>query len=72
MQAYCFKCRAKREIKNEQKVVLKNGGASTRGTCSLCGTKVFRLGKVMRVCKGLRHTNLSDKRFLEGQTCQEV
>ncbi len=45
MEAYCFKCRAKKEIKNEEKVVLKNGRAATRGTCLVCGTKVFRLGK---------------------------
>lgn len=45
MQAYCFKCQAKREIKNEQKVVLKNGRAASRGTCSVCGAKVFRLSK---------------------------
>jgi RNase P subunit RPR2 len=45
MQAYCFKCRAKREIKNPQNVTLKNGRPAVRGTCSVCGTKVFRIGK---------------------------
>lgn len=45
MQAYCFRCRAKKEIKNPQKVVLKNGRPATRGLCPGCGTKVFRIGK---------------------------
>lgn len=45
MQAYCFKCRAKREIKNPENVTLKNGRPAVRGTCSACGTKVFRIGK---------------------------
>ena len=45
MDAYCFKCRAKREIKNPKRVTLKNGKPATRGICSVCGTKVFRIGK---------------------------
>lgn len=45
MQAYCFKCRMKREIRNPQNVTLKNGRPAVRGTCSVCGTKVFRIGK---------------------------
>jgi len=44
-QAYCFKCRAKREIRNPQNVTLKNGRPAIRGTCPVCGTKVFRIGK---------------------------
>jgi len=45
MEAYCFKCRAKREIKNPQPVTLKNGRPATRGVCPTCGTKVYRIGK---------------------------
>lgn len=44
-QAYCFKCRAKREIKNPAKITLKNGRPATRGSCPVCGTKVFRIGQ---------------------------
>lgn len=44
-EAYCFKCRAKREIKNPTQVVLKNKRPATRGVCPVCGTKVFRIGK---------------------------
>ena len=43
-EAYCVKCKAKREIKDAQKVTLKNGKPATKGTCPKCGTKVFRIG----------------------------
>ena len=46
MEAYCFKCRTKREISNPQQITMKNGRPATRGTCPVCGTKVFRIGKV--------------------------
>ena len=45
MQAYCFKCRAMREINDPMQVILKNRRLATQGTCSVCGTKVFRMGK---------------------------
>ena len=45
MEAYCFKCRSKVEIKKAQKVTLKNGRPATKGVCPKCGTKVFRIGK---------------------------
>ena len=45
MQAYCFKCRTKREIKNPERVTLKNGKPATQGVCPVCGTKVFRIGQ---------------------------
>ena len=45
MQAYCMKCRGKREIKNAKSITMKNGSPATQGICSVCGTKVFRIGK---------------------------
>ena len=33
MEAYCFKCRSKREIKSPQQVTLKNGRPATQGVC---------------------------------------
>jgi len=45
MDAYCFKCRGKRQISNPECVTLKNGRPATQGKCSVCGTKVFRIGK---------------------------
>jgi len=45
MQAYCMKCRAKREMANPRPVTLKNNRPATQGSCSACGTKMFRIGK---------------------------
>ena len=45
VEAYCVKCRAKRDIKNPTRVTLKNKKPATKGTCPVCGTKVFRIGK---------------------------
>lgn len=45
MEAYCLKCRDKREISNPEQVTLKNGRPATMGYCPKCGTKVFRIGK---------------------------
>ena len=45
MQAYCVKCRAKREMKDAKPVTMKNGKPATQGTCPVCGTKMFRIGK---------------------------
>ncbi|MFC2066293.1 DUF5679 domain-containing protein [Chloroflexota bacterium] len=45
MQAYCFKCRTKKEIKDPERVTLKNGRPATRGICPTCGTKLFRIGQ---------------------------
>lgn len=43
-EAYCVKCRAKREIKNPEQVTMKNGRPATKGTCPVCGTALFRIG----------------------------
>jgi len=45
MQAYCVKCRAKREMKDPKAITMKNGKPATQGVCSVCGTKMFRIGK---------------------------
>ncbi|MGI8915071.1 MAG: DUF5679 domain-containing protein [Chloroflexota bacterium] len=45
MEAYCVKCREKREIKDPKAVTLKNGKPATRGTCGVCGTTIMRIGK---------------------------
>lgn len=45
MEAYCVKCRTKREILDPQAEFNANGTPVTRGTCQVCGTKMFRIGK---------------------------
>ncbi len=43
MEAYCVKCKSKVEVKDPKEVVMKNGRAAINGTCSKCGTKVFKI-----------------------------
>ena len=45
MQAYCMKCRTKREMKDAKAITMKNGRPATQGVCPVCGTKMFRIGK---------------------------
>jgi len=46
MDAYCVKCKAKKEMKDGKEVTMKNGRRAMKGACPDCGTKVFRiLGK---------------------------
>ncbi|MCH8939974.1 MAG: hypothetical protein IIC27_02460 [Chloroflexi bacterium] len=45
MEAYCMKCKTKREMKSAESTVMKNGRPATSGTCGTCGTKLFRIGK---------------------------
>jgi len=45
MQAYCMKCRKKREMKDARSVIMKNRKPAVRGICPVCGTKMFRIGK---------------------------
>jgi len=45
MEAYCVKCKTKREIQNPQAVFTATGTPGTRGTCPVCGTNLFRMGR---------------------------
>ena len=45
MEAYCVKCRSKREMSSPQAITMKNGRPATRGECPVCNTKMFRIGK---------------------------
>jgi hypothetical protein len=45
MQAYCVKCRAKKDMSNAKSITMKNGKPATQGVCPTCGTKMFRIGK---------------------------
>jgi NAD-dependent SIR2 family protein deacetylase len=44
-EAYCVKCRAKKEMSNPQEITMKNGKPATTGVCPDCSTKMFRIGK---------------------------
>ncbi len=45
-EAYCVKCKAKREMKDTVEVTMKNGRKAVKGTCSTCNTGMYKiLGK---------------------------
>ncbi len=45
-EGYCVKCKAKREMKDPEEVEMKNKRKAMKGTCTKCGTKMFKiLGK---------------------------
>lgn len=45
VQAYCVKCRTKRDMQNVEVTTLKNGRPAKKGKCGTCGTNMFRIGK---------------------------
>jgi hypothetical protein len=45
VEAYCVKCRSKKEMKNSKAITMKNKRPATSGTCPTCGTKMFKIGK---------------------------
>jgi DNA topoisomerase I len=45
VQAYCVKCREKRDMNDAQAVFTSTGTPGTRGKCGTCGTTLFRMGK---------------------------
>ena len=45
MEAYCMKCKTKREIKDPVAEFNAKGSPVTLGTCPVCGTKLYRMGR---------------------------
>lgn len=41
-EAYCVKCKTKREMKGAHIETLENGRKAAKGECSVCGTKLTR------------------------------
>lgn len=46
-EAYCVKCKAKREMKDEKEVEMNGKGgkkrAALKGTCPVCSTGMFKI-----------------------------
>jgi len=42
MEAYCVKCRQKREMKNERTETTDKGRRVAKGQCPVCGTNMTR------------------------------
>jgi len=45
VEAYCVKCKVKREMQNPTPVFTVKGQPATRGVCSKCSTNMFRMGR---------------------------
>ncbi len=45
MEAYCVKCKQKREIKDPDATFTSSGTPATTGVCPVCGTRLFRMGR---------------------------
>jgi DNA topoisomerase-1 len=45
MEAYCMKCKTKREMKDPVAQFNAKGSPVTIGICPVCGTKLYRMGK---------------------------
>ncbi len=45
LTAYCVKCKEKREMADPQPVFTAKAQPGTRGTCPVCGTNMFRMGR---------------------------
>lgn len=53
VEAYCLKCKTKRALLNPREVTMKNGRLAVQGSCPVCGTQLFRMGKL---APGYPHT----------------
>ena len=45
MEAYCMKCKTKREMSDPQAVFTSSGTPATQGSCPVCGTGMYRMGR---------------------------
>lgn len=43
MEAYCVKCKSKKEISEGKEVKMKNGRKAMKGKCPDCGTGMYRI-----------------------------
>lgn len=54
IEAYCVSCRDKVPMENPQAVWTRRGRPGTRGTCPVCGSTVFRMGRTEAHRSGAR------------------
>ena len=45
MEAYCVKCKQKRNMDPVERVILKNGRPAARGVCPVCSTRMMKFLK---------------------------
>ncbi|MFC1598583.1 DUF5679 domain-containing protein [Patescibacteria group bacterium] len=46
VQGYCVKCKAKQDMTDPKQITMKNGRPAVTGTCPVCSTKMFKIGKM--------------------------
>lgn len=51
MQAYCVKCKTKRDVKGPRDETTKNGRPIVKGACATCGTGINVIGKTVASLK---------------------
>jgi len=44
VEAYCVKCKSKREMADAKDVTMKNGRKAKKGKCPNCGTGMYKIG----------------------------
>ncbi|MFQ5924037.1 MAG: type I DNA topoisomerase, partial [Anaerolineales bacterium] len=44
-ETYCLKCKQKRPIENPEATFTATGSPATRGTCPVCSSKLYRMGR---------------------------
>jgi Domain of unknown function (DUF5679) len=42
---YCVKCKAKKEMKDTQQVIMKNKRTAMKGKCTTCNTGMYKIMK---------------------------
>jgi Domain of unknown function (DUF5679) len=47
VEAYCVKCRDKREVKDPKQITMKNGKPAVQGKCPVCGTTLNKIGATL-------------------------
>ena len=46
IEAYCVKCKQKREMRDPKESLTKNGKPIVKGKCPECGTTICRIGAI--------------------------
>lgn len=47
VEAYCVRCKKKTQVRNAHEVTMKNGRIAIRGTCTVCGANLHRMGRLV-------------------------
>ena len=66
MEAYCVKCKQKRNMVDPEPTFTANGTPATRGTCEVCGTRLFRMGRT-DAHEGLAPPNIESRKKARGR-----